>query len=232
VRPAEAGLLAAYGPFRDRGAAEKARAGLHKLIPLRPCDYTFEPDPTLPLGLGCLYAQVRSCAAPCLSRVTEEAYRGLARDAAALLADPAARAAPPAWLPATVGPAEGHGLVVGSTRSSRARCTKRLGSPWWTRPASTARWPIFAGPGPILAGTIGRGSAPGCGARAAAVPTWSCPRASTAPRSPAAFASGCSPIPSRPDGPAPQPFRAARCRKGKASWRRYPGGTSSPPARP
>jgi hypothetical protein len=117
VRPADADLGASYGPFRDRGAAEKARTGLHKLIPLRPCDYVFEPDPALPLGLGCLYAQVRSCAAPCLSRVTEDAYRGLARDAAALLADPAARTAPPAWLPATVGPAEGHGLVVGAGKA-------------------------------------------------------------------------------------------------------------------
>ena len=43
--------------------------------PLRPCDYVFEPDPQLALGLGCLYAQVRSCAAPCLSRVSEDGYR-------------------------------------------------------------------------------------------------------------------------------------------------------------
>ncbi|MGE5126222.1 MAG: hypothetical protein ACM3PV_08025, partial [Betaproteobacteria bacterium] len=45
-----------FGPFRDRRAAEKARDAVHRLFPLRPCDYRFEPDPSLPLGLGCLYA--------------------------------------------------------------------------------------------------------------------------------------------------------------------------------
>ena len=33
-----------YGPFRDRRAAEKARDALQRQLPLRPCDYTFEPD--------------------------------------------------------------------------------------------------------------------------------------------------------------------------------------------
>ncbi len=41
-----------FGPFRDRRAAEKARDALHRLFPLRPCDFAFEPDPALPLGLG------------------------------------------------------------------------------------------------------------------------------------------------------------------------------------
>jgi hypothetical protein len=80
-----------YGPFRDRRAAERARDRLHKLFPLRPCDYAFEPDPGLPLGLGCVYAQVRSCAAPCLARVSEDEYRALASDLASLLARPEAR---------------------------------------------------------------------------------------------------------------------------------------------
>jgi hypothetical protein len=80
-----------HGPFRDRRAAERARDRLHKLLPLRPCDHAFEPDPGLPLGLGCVYAQVRTCAAPCLSRTTEDAYRALAAEAAALLAGPDAR---------------------------------------------------------------------------------------------------------------------------------------------
>ena len=44
------------------------------------------PTPALPLGLGCVYAQVATCAAPCLLRVSEEAYRSLARQAADLLA--------------------------------------------------------------------------------------------------------------------------------------------------
>ncbi len=80
-----------YGPFRDRRAAEKARDRIHKLFPLRPCDYAFEPDPGLPLGLGCVYAQVRSCAAPCLGRVSEDAYRALASSVASLLARPESR---------------------------------------------------------------------------------------------------------------------------------------------
>jgi len=103
-----------HGPFRDRRAAEKARDRLHKLLPLRPCDYVFEPDPALPLGLGCVYAQVRTCAAPCLSRVTEPEYRALASTGASWLARPDARSAEAAEaLAAWVGPAAGSaGLVV------------------------------------------------------------------------------------------------------------------------
>jgi hypothetical protein len=112
-RRAEDGLSSAFGPFRDRRAAEKARAALHKLVPLRPCDYVFEPDPALPLGLSCLYAQVRSCAAPCLGRATEAAYRDLARRAADLLVRPARRDDEvAAILPPVVASAHGRGLVV------------------------------------------------------------------------------------------------------------------------
>jgi hypothetical protein len=91
IRSAESGLHGLYGPFRDRRTAESARQHLHKRFPLRPCDYSFEPDPALPLGLGCLYAQVRSCAAPCLARVSEEEYRASAAQAATYLAGPEAR---------------------------------------------------------------------------------------------------------------------------------------------
>jgi len=100
-----------FGPFRDRRAAEKARELLHKLHRLRPCDYTFEPDPALPLGLGCLYAQVRTCAAPCLARIAEEGYRALAGRVADELGRPDRRAEGiglPAWV-AAVG---GRGVVV------------------------------------------------------------------------------------------------------------------------
>jgi hypothetical protein len=113
IRGAEAGGRALFGPFRNRRAAERTRAALHKVHPLRPCDYTFEPDPVLPLGLGCLYAQVRSCAAPCLARVSEENYRRLAGEAAALLARPGGR--PPEfapWLPPWVSATGAPGLVV------------------------------------------------------------------------------------------------------------------------
>ena len=91
VRTAAAEPRDLFGPFRSRRAAETAREALHRRFPLRPCDYTFEPDPALPLGLGCLFAQVRSCAAPCLMRTSEEDYRALAARAAAYLGDPDAR---------------------------------------------------------------------------------------------------------------------------------------------
>jgi hypothetical protein len=102
-----------FGPFRDRRAAEKAQAVLHKLYPLRPCDYTFEPEAALPLGLGCLYAQVRSCAAPCLVRVAEADYRALAVQVAEVLARPDRRPQDLAsLLPPWVSAAGSRGVVV------------------------------------------------------------------------------------------------------------------------
>ena len=98
-----------FGPFRDRAAAARARDALHKRFPLRPCDYAFEPDPELPLGLGCVYAQVRTCAAPCLARVAEDDYRALAREAAAWLAGPRSGGPP---LPEWVGRLEGRRALV------------------------------------------------------------------------------------------------------------------------
>jgi hypothetical protein len=108
-----------FGPFRDRKAAGRAMHALHKVFPLRPCDYVFEPEPALPLGLSCVYAQVRSCAAPCLSRVGEDEYRALAAKAAAFLDDPAQRSAEQAaWLPTWVSTvAGGRGLVVEQGRA-------------------------------------------------------------------------------------------------------------------
>jgi hypothetical protein len=101
------------GPFRDRAAAGRAREALHKLYALRPCDYSFEPHPELPVGLSCLYAQVRTCAAPCLSRASEAEYRALAGDALAFLCEPARRGADaPAWLPAFVTGASARAVVV------------------------------------------------------------------------------------------------------------------------
>jgi len=84
---------------------------------LRPCDYSFEPDEALALGLGCLYAQVRSCAAPCLKRASEEAYRELATRARDWLARPSAREPAPA-VPATIGTASGRALIVDRGRRS------------------------------------------------------------------------------------------------------------------
>ena len=84
-------LSGLFGPFADRRAAAKARDQLEKRFALRPCDFVFEPEPSLPLGLGCVYAQVRSCAAPCLQRVSEESYRTTAAEVARALASPTDR---------------------------------------------------------------------------------------------------------------------------------------------
>jgi hypothetical protein len=110
VRGAEAGPRHLFGPFRDRRAAEKARDAVLRRFPLRPCDFAFEPDPAWPTGLACLYAQVRSCAAPCLRRVDEREYRSLAEEAAAWLAAPAGRADAPSAVPP----------IVASVQSTRA----------------------------------------------------------------------------------------------------------------
>lgn len=115
-----------YGPFRDRRAAEKARDAVQRTFPLRPCDHAFEPDPALPLGVACLYAQVRSCAAPCLARVGEEEYRELAARAAAWLADPSAREAVPS-LPPTVASGSACALVVDAGRDSVGLVPVRAG---------------------------------------------------------------------------------------------------------
>jgi hypothetical protein len=104
-----------FGPLRDRRAAERAAQELLKRFPLRPCDYGFEPDPALALGLGCVYAQVRSCAAPCLARVSEAEYRALARAAVAFLAEPSARpvdSSVPHW----VQDGGGRGIAVEAAR--------------------------------------------------------------------------------------------------------------------
>jgi hypothetical protein len=85
VRPLGADREHLYGPFRNRQAAVAAIDALHELFPLRPCDFVFEPSPELPLGLGCMFAQVRTCAAPCLVRVSEDDYRALAARAAEVL---------------------------------------------------------------------------------------------------------------------------------------------------
>ncbi len=109
-----------YGPFRDRRAAARAVEAIHKLLPLRPCDFTFEPAADLALGLGCLFAQVRTCAAPCLVRTSEDDYRALAARAAALLSRPEARPEGTAsWAPPWVAAVSAsRGLVVEKTKGA------------------------------------------------------------------------------------------------------------------
>lgn len=128
VRGLDRGAAGLFGPFRGRPAAERARDALHRLFPLRPCDYAFEPRTDLPLGLGCVYAQVRTCAAPCLARVSEEAYRTLAAEAASFLAHDAGRAEAdwlPPWVAAVAG---GRGLVVATGRDGLELYPVREGS--------------------------------------------------------------------------------------------------------
>jgi len=112
VRDTERGVAALFGPFRSRRAAETALDAVNRLFGLRPCDLVFEPDPVLPLGLGCLYAQVESCSAPCLSRVGEQDYRAVADRAASWLARPESRSDAPEVVPAAVTGAEGALAVV------------------------------------------------------------------------------------------------------------------------
>ncbi len=117
LRGAQDDLSSAFGPFRDRKSAERAREVLHKVFRLRPCDYVFEPDPQLALGLSCLFAQVRSCAAPCLARVSEDGYRDLASQVAAVLAGRVARSDDLARaLPSHVAETGSRGLVVASNQ--------------------------------------------------------------------------------------------------------------------
>jgi len=149
VRDAGPDAAHLYGPFRDRGAAGRARDLVHKRFPLRPCDYVFEPAPDLALGLGCVYAQVRTCAAPCLSRVSEDAYRELAGAAARFLESPGGRADElPPWI-ARLGDARGlvaerakqgwelfairEGRVVDDTTSSDEGLAEAVGRLDWTR---------------------------------------------------------------------------------------------------
>jgi hypothetical protein len=113
VGPLAGDPAARFGPFRNGPTAARAVAALHKLFPLRPCDFVFEPAPDLALGLGCVFAQVRTCAAPCLSRVTEDAYRGMAAEAAAFLARPRQRPEEArGWIPDWVAGAETRAVVV------------------------------------------------------------------------------------------------------------------------
>jgi hypothetical protein len=115
---AGATLPGLFGPFRNRRAAARAVAALHKLFPLRPCDFEFQPAADLALGLGCVYAQVRTCAAPCLTRVTEDAYRSLAAEAAHFLAGPQGRPEEArSWIPEWVSAADSRAVVIEEARA-------------------------------------------------------------------------------------------------------------------
>jgi len=158
ARAARAGGPGCFGPFRDLRAAARARDALHRRLPLRPCEFAFEPHPELPLGLGCVYAQTRSCAAPCLARVSADEYRALAATAARLLRGPRDDDADlPSWVSTrevcalVVDPAPG-GLGLYPVRDGRVlepsamlcapdRLEDAARALEWAAPADDADWP-------------------------------------------------------------------------------------------
>ena len=111
VRPGTAPLEGLFGPFRDARTAERAREDVQRLFPIRPCDYVFEPAPDLDLGLRCVFAQVATCAAPCLQRTSEDEYRKLCRSVLHVLAGDAARPETLGW-PEHVGARHGYRAVI------------------------------------------------------------------------------------------------------------------------
>lgn len=147
-----------FGPFRDRKAAERARDAVHRAFPLRPCDDAFEPHAELPLGLSCVFAQVRSCAAPCLCRTGEEEYRALAGRAASWLADRGGRDEAPPEVPPSVGRvAAARALVVDAGRRAVALFPVQAGrvgeatvangaNDGLAEALATIEWPVPQGP--------------------------------------------------------------------------------------
>ncbi len=137
---------AVYGPWPSRSAAQKARDALHRLFPLRPCDYDFEPAPELPLGLGCLYAQVATCAAPCLVRMSERDYGRLASNATTFLGRPSARPdESSAWIPAWVsGVRAGRAVVAERGSGGLELYPVQSGTVWELGGASTTQDPVVA----------------------------------------------------------------------------------------
>ena len=144
-----------FGPFRDVKAAGRARDLLHKRLPLRPCEYDFEPHPELPLGLGCVFAQTRTCAAPCLARVGEDDYRALAGQGVGWLAGPRAEDdALPSWISARearaliVDPLKDGTLLLYPVRAGRVLEAEAGGAPpeRLEEALSALAWPAAEGP--------------------------------------------------------------------------------------
>jgi excinuclease ABC subunit C len=66
-----------YGPFASAGSVTRTLNALQKLFLLRSCTDTFLATRKRP----CLLFQIRRCSAPCVGRVTPEAYAELVEDA-------------------------------------------------------------------------------------------------------------------------------------------------------
>jgi excinuclease ABC subunit C len=71
-----------YGPFASAGSVTRTLNALQKLFLLRSCTDTFLATRKRP----CLLFQIRRCSAPCVGRISEEAYAELVDDAKAFLA--------------------------------------------------------------------------------------------------------------------------------------------------
>ena len=66
-----------YGPFASAGSVTQTLNALQKLFLLRSCTDTFLATRKRP----CLLHQIRRCSAPCVGRISEEAYGDLVQDA-------------------------------------------------------------------------------------------------------------------------------------------------------
>jgi excinuclease ABC subunit C len=71
-----------FGPFAGAGAVRKTLTALQKLFLLRSCTDGFFANRSRP----CLLFQIKRCSAPCVDRISQEAYAELVDDATAFLA--------------------------------------------------------------------------------------------------------------------------------------------------
>ncbi|WP_136161450.1 excinuclease ABC subunit UvrC [Sphingomonas flavalba] len=71
-----------YGPFASAGSVTRTLNALQKLFLLRSCTDSFFANRSRP----CLLYQIKRCSAPCVGRISEDAYGELVDDAKAFLA--------------------------------------------------------------------------------------------------------------------------------------------------
>jgi excinuclease ABC subunit C len=70
-----------YGPFASAGSVTRTLNALQKLFLLRSCSDSFFANRSRP----CLLFQIRRCSAPCVGRISQEAYAELVDDAKSFL---------------------------------------------------------------------------------------------------------------------------------------------------